>query len=95
VTHDRRHFTASALVAGGASVKLVQSVLGHASAVITLRTYAQLWRGDDERTRVAIESTLGVLRTPGGLTDQETGVVAGQDGCDADAEHYEWICRSA
>jgi integrase len=39
VTHDLRHFTASALVAGGASVKLVQSVLGHSSAVITLRTY--------------------------------------------------------
>jgi integrase len=80
VTHDLRHITASALVAGGASVKLVQSVLGHSSAVITLRTYAHLWPGDDERTRVVIESTLGVLRTPGGLSDQETGVIAGQDG---------------
>jgi integrase len=80
VTHDLRHFTASALIADGASVKLVQSVLGHSSAVITLRTYAHLWPGDDERTRVVIESTLGVRRTPGGLSDQEAGVIAGQDG---------------
>ena len=30
-THDFRHFFASALIAGGASVKQVQSVLGHQS----------------------------------------------------------------
>jgi integrase len=80
MTHDLRHFCASALIAGGASVKIVQSVLGHSSAVVTLAAYAHMWPGDDERTRVVIESTLGVLRTPGGLSDQETGVVAGQDG---------------
>jgi integrase len=56
VTHDLRHFTASALISRGASVKLVQSVLGHSSAVITLRTHAHLWSGDDERARVVIES---------------------------------------
>jgi len=33
-----RHSAASALIAGGASVKQVQAFLGHASAVITLRT---------------------------------------------------------
>jgi integrase len=78
-THDLRHFTASALIAGGASVKLVQTVLGHSSAVVTLKTYAHLWPGGDERTRGVIEA-LAVLRTPGGLTDQEKDVVAGQDG---------------
>jgi site-specific recombinase XerD len=36
-THDLRHFTASALIAGGASVKLVQTVLGHSSAVVRCR----------------------------------------------------------
>ncbi len=80
VTHDLRHFTASALIAGGASVKLVQSVLGHSSAVITLSTYAHMWPGDDEITRAVIDANLNVLRTPGGLSDQENGVVAGQDG---------------
>ncbi|MFF2063824.1 site-specific integrase [Streptomyces sp. NPDC058200] len=48
VTHDLRHFYASALIAGGASVK---QVLGHASAVITLRIYAHLWPGEEDRTR--------------------------------------------
>jgi integrase len=79
MTHDLRHFCASALIAGGASVKIVQSVLGHSSAVVTLAAYAHMWPGDDERTRAVIESTLGVLRTPGGLNDQKTGVVAGPD----------------
>jgi integrase len=47
--HRFRHFAASALIAGGASVKQVQAFLGHASAVITLRTYAHLWPGDEDR----------------------------------------------
>ena len=53
-THDLRHFTASALIAGGASVKQVQAVFRHSSAVITLRTYGHLWPGDDDRTRAII-----------------------------------------
>ncbi len=57
--HDLRHFYASALIAGGASVRQVQSCLGHASAVITLRVYAHLWPGDDDRTRTIIDSVLG------------------------------------
>lgn len=60
-THDLRHFFASALIAGGASVKQVQTVLGHSSAVITLRTYAHLWPGDDDRTRNVMDSALGPL----------------------------------
>lgn len=60
-THDLRHFFASALIAGGASVKQVQTVLGHASAVITLRTYAHLWPGDDDRTRNVMDAALGPL----------------------------------
>jgi integrase len=56
--HALRHFYASALIAGGASVKQVQVVLGHASAVVTLRTYAHLWPGDDDRTRAIIDAVL-------------------------------------
>jgi integrase len=62
-THDLRHFFASALIAGGASVKQVQTTLGHASAVITLQTYAHLWPGDDDRTRTVIDATLAPLAT--------------------------------
>jgi integrase len=80
VTHDLRHFCASALIAGGASVKQVQTVLGHSSAVVTLQTYSHLWPGDDDRTRAVIDSTLGVLRTSGGPAELGSGSAAGQDG---------------
>jgi integrase len=59
--HSFRHFFASALIAGGASVNQVQTVLGHASAVITLRTYAHLWPGDEDRTRNVMDAALGPL----------------------------------
>ena len=57
-THDLRHYCASALISGGDTVKQVQEVLGHSSAVITLRTYAHLFPGDDERTRNAMDAAL-------------------------------------
>jgi integrase len=60
-THDLRHFAASALISGGASVKQVQAFLGHASAVITLRTYAHLFPGDEDRTRTVLDAALSPL----------------------------------
>ncbi len=62
VTHDLWHFYASALIAGGASVKQVQLVLGHASAVITLWIYAHLWPGEEDRTRSVMDAVGGALR---------------------------------
>lgn len=59
--HGFRHFFASALIAGGASVKQVQTVLGHASAVVTLRTYAHLWPGDEDRVRDVADAALAPL----------------------------------
>ena len=59
--HGLRQFFASALISGGASVKHVQSVLGHASAVITLQTYSHLWPGDDDRTRDVMDAALSPL----------------------------------
>ncbi|MFD5446207.1 tyrosine-type recombinase/integrase [Streptomyces tendae] len=78
VTHDLRHFYASALIAGGASVKQVQLVLGHASAVITLRIYAHLWPGEEDRTRAVMDAVLGGLRTGCGQVGDATRVIAGQ-----------------
>jgi integrase len=60
-THQLRHFYASALIAGGASVKVVQKRLGHASAVITLNTYGHLWPGDDDLTRDVMDSAFAIL----------------------------------
>ena len=42
-------------------MKQVQTVLGHASAVITLRTYAHLWPGDEDRTRDVMDAALSPL----------------------------------
>ncbi|MFD6417265.1 site-specific integrase [Streptomyces sp. NPDC060194] len=78
VTHDLRHFYASALIAGGASVKQVQLVLGHVSAVITLRIYAHLWPGEEDRTRAVMDAVLGGLRTGCGPVGSLTGETAGQ-----------------
>jgi hypothetical protein len=47
----------------------VQTVLGHASAAITFRTYGHVWPGDEDRTRIVIDSALGVLRTSRGPND--------------------------
>ena len=59
--HALRHFYASALIAGGASVKQVQERLGHATAVITLEVYGHLWPGDDDRTRDVMDAVLSPL----------------------------------
>ena len=59
--HDLRHHFASALIAGGCSVKVVQKVLGHASARETLDTYGHLWPDSDDLTRQAIDS---VFKSP-------------------------------
>lgn len=36
----------------------MQVFLGHSSAAITLRVYAHLWPGDDDRTRDVMEAAL-------------------------------------
>jgi integrase len=68
-THDLRHFTASALIAHGATVKQVQTVLGHSSATVTLRTYTHLFPDDHDRMHQIMDMALGensadYLRTP-------------------------------
>ena len=60
-SHALRHFYASALIAGGASVKQVQERLGHSSPVITLEIYAHLWPGEDDRTRDVMDAALTPL----------------------------------
>lgn len=44
--HDLRHTAASLAVSAGANVKAVQRMLGHASAAMTLDTYADLFDDD-------------------------------------------------
>jgi integrase len=50
--HDLRHTAASLAISSGANVKAVQRMLGHASAAMTLDTYADLF--DDDLDSVAM-----------------------------------------
>jgi integrase len=62
--HDLRHTAASLAVSAGANVKVVQRMLGHASAAMTLDVYADLFEDDldsvtdklDVRRREELES---------------------------------------
>lgn len=56
--HDLRHYYASLLIRSGASVKVVQSRLGHASAKTTLDTYGHLFPDEEDRTRAAVDGEL-------------------------------------
>jgi site-specific recombinase XerD len=56
--HDLRHYDASLLTRSGASVKVVQSRLGHASAKTTLDTYGHLFPDEEDRTRDAVHIAL-------------------------------------
>ena len=70
-THDLRHYTASALIAGGASGRQGQVFLGHSSAAITLRVYAHLWPGDDDRTRDVMDARLAEVAQAAGESTQD------------------------
>jgi integrase len=65
--HDLRHTAASPAVAAGANVKAVQRMLGHASAAMTLDTYADLFDDDLDAVSDALDtaralSGVGTLR---------------------------------
>jgi integrase len=44
--HDRRHTAVSLAISAGANPKVVQRMLGHASAAMTLDVYADLFDSD-------------------------------------------------
>ena len=53
--HDLRHTAASLAVSAGANVKAVQRMLGHASAAMTLDTYADLFDDDLDAVSARLE----------------------------------------
>ncbi len=57
--HDLRHTGASIALKNGAPVKDVSARLGHASAKMTLDTYAHLLSGTDRRIADAMKGVLG------------------------------------
>ncbi len=53
--HDLRHTAASLIVAAGGSVKVLQRMLGHASAAMTLDVYADLFDDDLQDLATALD----------------------------------------
>ncbi len=53
--HDLRHTAASLAISAGANVKAVQRMLGHASAAMTLDTYADLFDDDLDAAAEALD----------------------------------------
>jgi integrase len=56
--HDARHTFASTLLSRGVSIKAVADWLGHASATVTLSTYAHLMPADEEVARAVLDAAL-------------------------------------
>jgi integrase len=54
--HELRHTAASLAVSSGAHVKAVERMLGHASAAMTLDTYADLFDDDLDAVTTALDS---------------------------------------
>lgn len=69
--HDLRHTAASLAISAGANVKAVQRMLGHASAAMTLDTYADLF--DDDLDAVA--AALSQARNRSVYPPSETPIV--------------------
>jgi integrase len=58
--HALRHTAASLAISSGANVKVVQRMLGHAKAAMTLDTYADLFDADLDRSYGCLGSRFGL-----------------------------------
>ena len=61
--HDLRHTCASLAISAGANVKVVQRLLGHKTAVLTLDRYGHLFPDDLDAVADAFDSAADGLRT--------------------------------
>ncbi|WP_328536752.1 hypothetical protein [Streptomyces sp. NBC_00344] len=77
VVHGLRHFHASALIAGGASVKQVRLVI-LTRAPSSPCGSAPTWGGEQDRTRTVMDAILGGLRAGCGPGDAASKETAGQ-----------------
>jgi integrase len=61
--HGLRHYYATVLIHGGASVKTVHLALGHSTPTVTLYTYVHEWPDVLHRTRSLVDAVLGERQT--------------------------------
>ncbi|GAB2572395.1 tyrosine-type recombinase/integrase [Leucobacter ruminantium] len=69
--HDLRHTAASLAISAGANVKAVQRMLGHASAAMTLDTYADLFDDDLDDVAAALDRARSNVVNPLSGADDE------------------------
>ncbi|MDF2916573.1 MAG: putative prophage phiRv2 integrase [Microbacterium sp.] len=62
--HDLRHTAASLAISAGANAKAVQRMLGHASAAMTLDTYADLFEDDLDAVAKKLNEAMDVVNWP-------------------------------
>lgn len=74
--HDLRHTAASLAISAGANVKAVQRMLGHASAAMTLDTYADLFDDDLDNVADALARAADASGVGDVLASSESGVRA-------------------
>jgi site-specific recombinase XerC len=60
--HDLRHTAASLAIKAGANVKVVQQMLGHASAAMTLDVYAGLFANNLDEVADRLDQAFDGLR---------------------------------
>lgn len=66
--HDLRHAAASLAVHSGANIKVLQRMLGHSSAALTLDTYADLYDADLDDVMAKVDATMLRARNAAVLT---------------------------
>lgn len=68
--HELRHFYASTLIAGGASVREVMERMGHTSAEETIARYSRLWPDVSDSTRAILDAAMdcGTVAGPAGIS---------------------------
>ncbi|EPD85150.1 hypothetical protein HMPREF1529_01765 [Microbacterium sp. oral taxon 186 str. F0373] len=64
--HDLRHTAASLAISSGANLKAVQRMLGHASAAMTLDTYADLFDDDLDAVAARLNAQMPLVALPAG-----------------------------
>lgn len=71
--HDLRHTAASLAISAGANVKALQRMLGHASASMTLDTYAELFDDDLDDVADALDQARDSATVPKTFPDARSG----------------------
>lgn len=61
--HTLRHTAASLAISAGANIKVLQRMLGHRSAVMTLQRYGHLMSVDLDRIADSIDAGMDSIRT--------------------------------